>query len=290
MTVNELVATYFNEERLRESQVRRLLTRLVDYWAMEKDHELKHELLMQLVLRYAALERELVRLNQLKNRFLGLAAHDMRNPLASIRGLAEVLLCDECQPLTTTQRELIATIHSASDGMLNLVNDILDLAAIESGRIQLQLEPSSLQCVMEERVRVNRVLAEKKRIALQESLSDLPPIPFDRNRIGQVIDNLLGNAIKYSPLGSSVLISLTRINGTAVVSVKDQGPGISEEDQVKLFDEFERLSARPTGGEKSTGLGLSIAKQIVEAHRGAMHIESEVGTGTTFSFSLPMEG
>ncbi len=290
MKVNELVATYFNDERLRESQVRRLLTRLVDYWATEKDYELKHELLMQLVLRYAALERELVKLNQLKNRFLGLAAHDLRNPLASIRGLAEVLLGDDSQPLTPMQREWIATIHSASDGMLALVNDILDLAAIESGKLQLQFQPSNLRSLTEERIRVNRVLAREKRIALEESLCDLPPIPIDPNRIAQVIDNLLGNAIKYSPLDSSVSIALTRSNGTAVLSVRDQGPGISEEDQVKLFDEFERLSARPTGGEKSTGLGLSIAKQIVEAHRGAMHIESKVGAGTTFSFSLPMEG
>ncbi len=289
MTVNELVATYFNAERLKESQVRRLLTSLVDYWAKEKDYELKHELLMQLVLRYAALERELVALNQLKNKFLGLAAHDLRNPLVSIRGLAEIMLSDECQPLTEMQRELITTIHSASDGMLHLVNDILDMAAIESGKIQLQMRRDSLQCLVEERIRVNRVLAEQKRIDLRDELHEIPQLPFDRNRIAQVIDNLLGNAIKFSPFDSSVHVLLTRINGTAVVRVQDQGPGIPEEEQSRLFNEFERLSNDPTGGEKSTGLGLSIAKQIVEAHKGALHIESELGAGTAFSFSLPME-
>ena len=182
MTVNELVATYFNAERLKESQVRRLLTSLVDYWAKEKDYELKHELLMQLVLRYAALERELVALNQLKNKFLGLAAHDLRNPLVSIRGLAEIMLSDECQPLTEMQREFITTIHSASDGMLHLVNDILDMAAIESGKIQLQMRRDSLQCLIEERIRVNRVLAEQKRIDLKDELHEIPQLPFDRNR------------------------------------------------------------------------------------------------------------
>jgi two-component system, sensor histidine kinase and response regulator len=289
MTVSELVATYFNEERLKESQVRRLLTRLVDYWATEKDYELKHELLKQLILRYAALERELVELNRLKNRFLGLAAHDLRNPLVSIRGLAEILLCDDCQPLTDMQREFLSTIHSASDGMLTLVNDILDMAVIESGKIKLQVRPGSLRCLIEERMRVNRVLAEKKRIGLEEDLNDLPPLPFDWNRIAQVIDNLVGNAIKFSPFDSNVVVSLTRVNGTAVVCVRDRGPGISQEDQARVFDEFERLSNCPTGGEKSTGLGLSIARQIVEAHRGMMTIESEVGTGTLFSFTLPME-
>ncbi|MHC1743552.1 MAG: sensor histidine kinase [Syntrophobacteraceae bacterium] len=289
MTVNELVATYFNAERLKESQVRRLLTSLVDYWAKEKDYELKHELLMQLVLRYASLERELVALNQLKNKFLGLAAHDLRNPLVSIRGLAEILLADECQPLTEMQREFITTIQSASDGMLHLVNDILDMAAIESGKIQVQMRRDSLQCLIEERIRVNRVLAEKKGIALNDELNDIPRIPFDRNRIAQVIDNLLGNAIKFSPFDSHVHISLTRVNGSAVVRVRDQGPGIPEDEQARLFNEFERLSNGPTGGEKSTGLGLSIVKQIIEAHNGALHIESEVGAGSAFSFSLPME-
>jgi len=289
MTVSEMVATYFNEERLKESQVRRLLTRLVDYWATEKDYELKHELLKQLILRYAALERELVELNHLKNRFLGLAAHDLRNPLVSIRGLAEILLCDECQPLTEMQREFLSTIHSASDGMLTLVTDILDVAVIESGKIKLQVRPGSLQSLIEERMRVNRVLAEKKRIGLAEDLNDLPLLPFDWNRIAQVIDNLIGNAIKFSPFDSNVVVSLTRVNGTAVVCVRDHGPGISKEDQAKLFNEYERLSNCPTDGEKSTGLGLSIAKQIVEAHRGMMNIESEIGTGTLFSFTLPME-
>lgn len=289
MTVNELVATYFNAERLKESQVRRLLTSLVDYWAKEKDYELKHELLMQLILRYASLERELVAVNQLKNKFLGLAAHDLRNPLVSIRGLAEIMLCDECQPLTDMQREFLSTIHSASDGMLHLVNDILDMAAIESGKIHLQIQRESLQNLIDERIRVNRVLAEKKRIALEGDLDDIPQLPFDRNRIAQVIDNLLGNAIKFSPFDSNVHVSLTRINGTAVVCVRDQGPGIPQQDQCRLFNEFERLSNDPTGGEKSTGLGLSIAKQIIEAHKGAMHIQSEVGEGTAFSFTLPME-
>lgn len=290
MTVSSLVASYFNTERLNESLVRSLLSRLVDSWAKEQDHELKHELLKELILRYAAVERELVELNQLKNRFLGLAAHDLRNPLVSIRGLAEILMSDDTLPLTEMHRELLTTIHSASDGMLTLVNDILDMAAIESGKTQLRLQRASLARLIEERLRVNLVLAEKKQIRLRRDLGDLPLVLFDWDRIGQVIDNLIGNAIKYSPPDSLVHISLRRGHAGVVVSVRDQGPGISKEDQDRIFNEFEQLYNRPTGGEKSTGLGLFIARQIVEAHRGRMSIESEVGVGSTFGFTLPLEG
>ena len=120
-------------------------------------------------------------------------------------------------------------------------------------------------------------------------LYDIPDLVFDPDRIGQAIDNLVSNAIKYSPHGSIVHVTLAQKDNEAQISVQDEGPGLSEEDQSKLFGAFQKLSATPTDGEKSTGLGLSIVKKIVEAHNGSVEVWSQLGSGSTFSFTIPLE-
>ena len=207
-------------------------------------------------------------LNQQKNRFLSIAAHDLRNPLSSVRGFSELLLGGGVAPINPDQEQLLALIHGLSNQMLELVNDLLDISVIESGQVTVTPAPGSLGHVLEERIRITELAAARKQITIEASAQPVPQFPFDANRIAQVIDNLLTNAVKFSPPGSAVQARLDTdtTSREARVSVTDHGPGLTPEDQTRLFGEFQKLSAQPTAGEKSTGLGLSIAKKIVEAH------------------------
>ena len=159
-------------------------------------------------------------------------------------------------------------------------------SALGIARATLEL----LKELLEERVKICQTVAQRKNIRLHAIYSELPEAMFDENRINQVVDNLISNAVKFSPPDTDIYISLEKEGETGKVSVRDQGPGISEEDQTKLFGEFQKLSARPTGDESSTGLGLSIVKKIIDAHKGNIWVESKLGEGSTFIFTLPLEG
>ena len=267
----------------------KMVEQLIEYRAREKDISINYELLKSLVIKYADAEKNLVELNQLKNKFLGMAAHDLRNPLTSIRGFSEILLDGELGPISEEQKEFLGIINTTSNEMLTLLNDLLDISVIESGKLDLQRTMGSLNKIITDRIRINEVIAEKKDMTIHADLDETPELLFDPNRITQVFDNIVSNAIKFSPSGTTVFVTMKKSGNNIKVSVRDEGPGISEEDQSQLFGEFQRLSATPTGGEKSTGLGLSIVKKMVEAHNGTLTVESVVGSGATFSFELPLE-
>ncbi len=235
-------------------------------------------------------QKVLRQLNELKNRFLGIAAHDMRNPLVSIRGFADVLLMDTSK-FNESQAEMLQMIRSASHGMLTLVNDLLDVSVIESGRLNLGIRRASMQALLESRVKMARIQADAKNISLHLHVETMPEGYFDANRIAQVVDNLVGNAIKFSEPQTQVAVVGIRSEGGhgITVGVWDEGPGLTEADQEKLFGAFQTLSAQPTGGEKSTGLGLAITKKIIEAHGGDIEVQSRVGSGTAFIFTIPLE-
>jgi signal transduction histidine kinase len=235
------------------------------------------------------LVEQLSRANAAKNKFLGMAAHDLRNPLASIRGLAEFLSDGTVGPLTADQRELIGLIHQASQGMVTLVNDLLDVATIESGELKLDTAPLSLADLIEKSVTLNALESSRKRTQiLFTERTAAPTITLDGAKIRQVVDNLLSNAVKYSPPGSTVRVALgIAEDGTQIIRVRDEGPGIPENERDRLFKDFSRLSARPTGGEKSTGLGLAICRKIVEAHHGTIVAENHPAGGCEFQVFLP---
>ncbi|NOY68266.1 MAG: response regulator [Deltaproteobacteria bacterium] len=224
---------------------------------------------------------------QIKNKFIGIAAHDLRNPVISIRGFSELLLKGK-NNLSEEQKEFISIIHNTSDNMLALLNDLLDLSQIESGKLEINKTRSSLKSLIEEQVRLHRFHAEKKRISIHTDLKKLPMFEFDEQRMGQAVDNLLTNALKFSPPGTKVFLTLKKEKTNAIFGVQDEGPGIPAEEQPLLFNEFQRLSIRPTGGESSTGLGLAITKRIVDTHGGRIAVESHVGRGTTFSIIIPL--
>ena len=237
------------------------------------------------------LVEQLSKANSAKNRFLGMAAHDLRNPLASIRGLSEFLIDGAVGPLTPDQVDLIQTIHGASQSMLEMVNELLDVATIESGELKLHLEPHNLsELVGKSVVLTNMEAAKKKTQVAFDAAAVSVSLTIDSAKMKQVIDNLLTNAVKFSPPGSTVTaaVQANPATGTCSLSVRDQGPGIPENERDKLFKDFSRLSIKPTGGEKSTGLGLAICRKIVEAHHGTIVAENLPGRGCEFRVTLPL--
>ncbi|MBI5691707.1 MAG: hybrid sensor histidine kinase/response regulator [Verrucomicrobia bacterium] len=235
---------------------------------------------------------QLSRANAAKNRFLGMAAHDLRNPLASVRGLAEFLQDGALGPVTPEQSEVVRTILEASQSMLSLVNDLLDVATIESGVLKLNLGPCDLARLAGECVAMVNIEADKKRTRVELEVSgDAVELRLDAAKIRQVIDNLLSNAVKFSPPGSNIraLVKCDEAAGTGSFAVRDQGPGIPEGERDKLFKDFSRLSNRPTAGEKSTGLGLAICRKIVDAHHGMISAENLPSGGCEFRFFVPSQ-
>jgi len=233
--------------------------------------------------------RELEKLNASKDYFLGMAAHDLRSPLSGIKSFSEMILEGVAGELNEEQREYMQMISDSSNGLLKLINDLLDINSIARGRLVLETHPTNLRELIQQNTRKQEILARKKEISISGELDDLPEINIDPDRINQVLDNLLSNAIKFSPPETVVDVQLHRKNNIALIRVKDQGPGISAAEQEKLFSEFHRGAARPTGNEGSTGLGLAIAKRIVQAHGGDIYVESAPEKGSEFIVELPFE-
>jgi signal transduction histidine kinase len=236
------------------------------------------------------LVEQLSKANAAKNKFLGMAAHDLRNPLASIRGIAEFLRDGAVGSLTPDQRDLVQTIHAASHSMLDLVNELLDVATIEAGELKLRLESHQLdelvgKCV----IQINREAAKKKTRVVFDRPAAVK-LRADGAKMKQVIDNLLSNAVKYSPPGSLVrtFVELDPLGRACSIAVRDEGPGIPHDERDRLFKDFSCLSIQPTGGEKSTGLGLAICRKIVEAHGGTIVAENLPGRGCEFRVTLPL--
>ncbi len=233
---------------------------------------------------------ELERLNEQKNRFLGMASHDLRNPLGIIQMYSDFLLDEASDVLNEEHIEFLSIIQRSSQFMLELVNDFLDLSRIESGKLDLDLGSVNIITIVGNTVALNRILAGKKHITLDFFYEKDPlEVTLDAHRIEQVLNNLLSNAIKFSPAESRISVRVMEEAHTVTIAVQDHGPGIPEQELEKMFEPFERTSVKSTAGEKSSGLGLAIAKKIVEAQGGTLRVESEVGNGSTFFVSLPLK-
>lgn len=233
--------------------------------------------------------RELDELNKLKNQFLGIAAHDLRNPLGVIMGYSEYLLEEVEEILTEDQKDMLKSIMASSEFMLRLLNDLLDISAIESGNLNLNLCRADLVQVVRKNVELNNVIAHKKNISIHlNATASMPEILFDMGKIEQVLNNLISNAVKFSPPGSNVNVYISKGDSDLTVAVADHGPGIPEAEREKLFKPFQKTSVKSTGGETSTGLGLSIVHKLILGHKGKIWVDSKVGEGSTFYFSLPV--
>ncbi|MBN2681917.1 MAG: HAMP domain-containing histidine kinase [Bacteroidales bacterium] len=228
--------------------------------------------------------------NKLKSQFLGMAAHDLRNPISSILGYSEFVLESEDYEISDKLRRIIDVIRNSSEFMLNLLEELLDVSKIESGKLQLNIEKVQLDSFLKNIVEINSIVASKKNIAIVLDIpQSLPKISIDPIKIEQVLNNLLSNAIKYSNINTTITVTAFQSDDFVIVSVQDQGLGIPENELPKLFLPFSVLSVRGTAGEKSTGLGLSIVKRIISGHSGEIWVESKVGKGSNFSFSIPLK-
>jgi signal transduction histidine kinase len=228
-------------------------------------------------------------LNQIKSEFVGMAAHDLRNPIGIIQMYSDFLLDLMNENLSEDQISFIKQIKNSSRFMLNLIEDLLDITKIESGKLELELKEANYVDFARANVKRNRIIAQKKDIDLELSIDiDTENLRFDPNKIEQVLNNFISNSIKYSHPNTLIKVEVTQEDGSILTKVIDQGQGIPEKYLPKLFDAFQRTSVKTTGGESSTGLGLAITKKIVEAHNGDVTAESEVGKGSTFSFTLPL--
>ncbi len=232
-------------------------------------------------------------MNDEKNEFMGIAAHDLRNPLGAITGYAEILI-EEMESLRLSvpepgaravreAGECAGRIRETSRRMAEMVQNLLDANRIERGEMQLNLAPTDIGSALHSVVETQRAHATAKQQTIHlESESTPVLVLVDPSVTVQIVENLVSNAVKYSPPGKDIFVRLKKHVQGVRVEVQDQGPGLSAEDQKKLFGKFARLSAKPTGGEHSTGLGLSIVKKMVEAMNGKVWCESELDQGATF--------
>jgi len=228
--------------------------------------------------------------NQSKVKLIGMASHDLRGPLGSISGLAEFLQDGELGKLNEDQLDVISSIKDASEKMLALVEDLLDLSVIERENVELHYEPTDLKQVIDKSVRLQTPNAKRKAITLNIRADELPQaVLCDGQQIGRVVDNLISNAIKYSPKNTQVYIRLEPYQDRAVIHVDDEGPGIPDEDLPRMFEEFGTTSVKPTGDEKSVGLGLMICKKIVHAHHGRIWVYNRPEGGCRFTVDLPFQ-
>lgn len=260
--------------------------------AIQKNGELA-EANQQLVTMHREIAKknlELQKLNEEKNKFLRMAAHDLRNPIGVILSYSMIILDEAAAKLNDEEKDFVETIKRSSEFVLTLLNELLDIAVMESGQVNLNLSQVDLVSLIENNITLNRVQAGSKNIAVEfKPEVKTCELNIDNIKIEQVLNNLISNAIKFSNPNSVVQVGVKLDDGWVTVFVEDHGPGIPEKEQQKLFQPFARTSVKSTAGEKSTGLGLSIVKRIIESHDGKIWVESEVGKGSKFCFALKLK-
>ncbi|HUS02611.1 MAG TPA: GAF domain-containing sensor histidine kinase [Chitinophagaceae bacterium] len=222
-----------------------------------------------------------------QNQVLSIAAHDLKNPLTTLSVWAELARDAKNDPVQL--EKMLNMIKEAGEKMNRLVNDLLESARKEAGKVQIRFASTDIADVVEKVVATNQVLANNKKIKLQFYADSRPCINADEDRLTEIADNLVNNAIKYSPKEKNIFVTIREEDEHAILEIQDEGQGFTEEDKKHLFQRFVKLSAQPTGGESSTGLGLSIVKSLVEAHHGTINIISDgKNKGSTFIIELPV--
>jgi PAS domain S-box-containing protein len=231
--------------------------------------------------------QRLLELDQLKSDFVANVSHELRTPLTSIMGFTEILSDGAVGELNEEQREYLAIVTRSSQRMLRLIDDLLLLSRLETRSITIEVEPLDLAALLNESQLELSAGADFAGVTLNIATEDGPPLVGDRGRLRQVIDNLVNNALKFTPDGGEVIVEAFREEDSWMLKVTDTGIGIPQDDLDQLFDKFFRASNADPKRTPGTGLGLTITKAIVEAHRGTISVESTQGSGTTFSVRLP---
>jgi len=233
--------------------------------------------------------KELEKLNELKNRFIGMAAHDLRSPLNVIMNFSDFILDDASDALKADHKKFLGIILNSTQFMLALIEDLLDYSKIESGNVNLNIESVDIAFQIKNSAELNQVIAGRKNISIQFTPLLTPVmVRCDQHKTDQILNNLLSNAIKFSFPDSEIQVSLEKLADKAKISIRDSGIGIPKDKLSSIFIPFTRSGTQGTKGEKSNGLGLSIVKRIVEAQGGEISVNSEPGRGSEFIFTLPL--
>lgn len=230
--------------------------------------------------------RDLEEMNRRMDEFVSVASHDIRSPLNVIRGFVKMI--QSSPEGAVFQRETSIMLRS-SNRLLQLVNDILDVSKLEAGKVRLALDPVELDAVIEESARTMEFAAREKGQTIITELGEKTVAEVDESKLMQVMNNLIGNAVKFTPSGGVVRVAKTVENGDVVILVTDTGPGIPEEEQGMVFEKFEQARRHQQGIEPGSGLGLTICKELVELHGGKISVASAAGKGSTFSIRLPVK-
>jgi signal transduction histidine kinase len=229
-------------------------------------------------------------LSSMKEEFLALTTHDLRSPLTVISGVISFFTSGRLGELSPEQKNMVSMMERNTQNLIELVNDLLDASKLESGTMRLDFSSTDLRLLVTELHETMEPLAREKEITLEERIpDDLPPLHADRIKLRRILVNLISNALKFTRKGGRVIVSAAMEDAEmARVSVEDTGVGIAPDDLERLFDKYEQARSRATRSEKGTGLGLYITRQLVELHGGEIKVESELGTGSNFSFTIPV--
>lgn len=233
--------------------------------------------------------QELKKLNALKDEFIGMAVHDLRNPLNSIMGFSRLLMDEPAILESEELTEYASFILKNSEHMLNLLNNLLDATRIQQGKFTISPQKIDIESSVSMVIKLNHRIGDEKNIRLTSNIDPgIPKIIFDPESFKQVLNNLISNAFKFSNSGTTVTVQARKIDKFVEISVIDQGQGIREDEIHRLFGEFQKTSTNATAGEKGYGLGLAICKKIVEAHGCKIGVESTYGKGSRFYFTAPI--
>ncbi len=227
-------------------------------------------------------------IDQMKRDFVAMVSHDLRTPLTSIQMVHSLLAAGAYGELTEDGKESVEGAQDCCDRLITLVNDLLDLERMESGRMDLSLEPIPVEQIIKPSVNMVANAVKQKKIELVLETEENPRVMADKERMIQVLINLVSNAVKFSPENSKLTISTSKDDKFAYVHVKDEGRGVPENMRISIFERFKQVKKTDSKGRKGSGLGLAISKAIVELHGGQIGVESEEGRGSTFHFSLPL--
>ncbi len=237
----------------------------------------------------SALE-EVKNISKTKSEFISAVSHELRTPLTSIKGYAALLIGGKLGSVSDGVKERLEKINTHTDSLVKLINDLLDIARLESGRVEMTLEACQLTIIVEA---VHDLLMPQilgKNIQWKTAISaSMPALIVDKNQVERIFINLVSNAIKFTPPHGTITVRARQENETAMIQVEDTGIGVPKEDLAKLFNEFYRVDNEINQSAKGTGLGLSLVKKIVEAHQGKIWVTSELNKGTTFHFTLPLQ-
>lgn len=227
---------------------------------------------------------------ELISTYIGSIAHDIRNPLTVIMGYSQLFLELLGDKISEEEKKILAAIDRSSNHILNILEGLLDISALDSAKVRLDISEVYFSEVVENCFNINKYLAEKKGIEFSlNQQENIPKIHCDRFKIEQVISNILTNAVKFSNSKTKITLSVSSDHENVYLSVEDQGQGILQEDFSKIFLDFGKTQTKPTQGEMSTGLGLAISKRIIDAHQGSISFGSSSGQGSTFYIALPIQ-